>query len=481
MLTDRQMKQFIVDGYLVVKTDLPPEFHQEVFRKTEEVFEKEGNPGNNLLPRIPALQKVLEDPAVVDTLTGILGANYFMEPHRHNHYNPPGSAGQTLHKDSFTRRRHHTRYAMVMYYPQDTTVEMGPTALLPGSQYYNTLGNDSIEIGTPVAGEAGSVIIANYDIRHGGSPNRSQKHRHMMKFLATRMDEPQAPSWDSSGVSWSDAGDDGLFDAIPSDIVPRAQKMWEHLWTWHQGQSGNALGNGNGSADGVGELVSKLGHEKESIAFQAAYTLSDMGESAVPAVIDAMLDEDEAVRWHEVYQEHTKGEGFHSRSANASYALSAMGSAAVPALMEVAARREWWARVSAVEALGDIGLAAGDAVPVLAEAVADESELVRRHAVEGLGTAGQGSTSAVPALIDALGDDSENVRRNATLALARIGVHAQETAPALKSSLEDENRYVRGQAVHALYRIGTPEAKDTLIEHLMTSRWCHSSTPESRY
>ena len=155
MLTDRQMKQFIVDGCLVVKTDLPPEFHQEVFRKTEEVFEKEGNPGNNLLPRIPALQKILEDPAVVDTLTGILGANYFMEPHRHNHYNPPGSAGQTLHKDSFTRRRHHTRYAMVMYYPHDTTVEMGPTALLPGSQYYNTLGNDSIEIGTPVAGEAG--------------------------------------------------------------------------------------------------------------------------------------------------------------------------------------------------------------------------------------------------------------------------------------------------------------------------------------
>ena len=69
----------------------------------------------------------------------------------------------------------------------------------------------------------------------------------------------------------------------------------------------------------------------------------------------------------------------------------------------------------------------------------------------------------------------------ATLALARIGVHAEEAVPALKSTLQDENRYVRGQAVHALYRTGTPEAKDILIEHLMTSRWCHSTTKESTH
>ena len=481
MLTDRQMKQFIVDGYLVVKTNLPPEFHQEIFRQTEEVFEKEGNPGNNLLPRIPAIQEVLDDPAVHDAFTGILGQNYFMEPHRHCHYNRPGSDGQTLHKDSFTRRRHHTRWAMTMYYPQDTTVDMGPTTILPGSQYYNTLGDDSIEIGTPVAGEAGSVIICNYDIRHGGSPNRSQKNRYMMKFLATRMEEPQGPSWGSSDQEWRDDADDGLFDAIPSDLVPRAQKMWEHLWRWHQGEPGNGSGNGDGGTDGVGQLVSELGHEKESIAFQAAYTLSEMGESAVPALIDAMLDEGEAIRWHEIFLIPTRGQGFHSSSANASYALSAIGLAAVPALIDAAGHKDWWARVSAVEALGDIGLAARDAVPVLAGAAADESELVRVHAAEGLGTAGQGSAAAVPALIDALKDESENVRRQATLALARIGVHAEEAVPALKSTLQDENRYVRGQAVHALCRTGTSEAKDILIEHLMTSRWCHSTTKESTH
>jgi len=47
------MAQFIAHGYLTITPDLPPAFHAEVFAQHQEVFEKEGNPGNNLLPRIP--------------------------------------------------------------------------------------------------------------------------------------------------------------------------------------------------------------------------------------------------------------------------------------------------------------------------------------------------------------------------------------------------------------------------------------------
>ena len=44
LLTDEQMQHFIVNGYINIKTDLPPDFHEGIFQQTEAVFEKEGNP-----------------------------------------------------------------------------------------------------------------------------------------------------------------------------------------------------------------------------------------------------------------------------------------------------------------------------------------------------------------------------------------------------------------------------------------------------
>ena len=138
-LTDQQMRGFIRDGYVVVKTRLPREVHQDIWDQTESLFESEGNPGNNLMARIPDVRLVFDDPAVDGALAGVLGDGYYMHPHRHCHYRPPHSEGQQIHKDSFTRRRHRTRWILAMYYPQDTTVDMGPTAVIPGTQYNNWL------------------------------------------------------------------------------------------------------------------------------------------------------------------------------------------------------------------------------------------------------------------------------------------------------------------------------------------------------
>ena len=53
LLTDEQMQHFIVNGYININTDLPADFHEAIFQETEAVFEKEGNPGNNLIPIQP--------------------------------------------------------------------------------------------------------------------------------------------------------------------------------------------------------------------------------------------------------------------------------------------------------------------------------------------------------------------------------------------------------------------------------------------
>ena len=455
-LSDEQMRGFIRDGYLAVKTGLPAEAHQDIWDQTTTVFETEGNPGNNLMARIPTIRKVFDDPAVDGALAGVLGDNYYMHPHRHCHYRPPHSEGQIIHKDSFTKRRHHTRWILAMYYLQDTTVGMGPTAVMPGTQYYNWLKGpigvqtrvEGTEGEVPMAVGAGTVLIVHYDIWHRGMGNESDKKRYMMKFMFTRIEEPRAPSWDSQNPDWLSDGDDG-HDA-----------MWRHMWRWHHG-GGN--GDNDGASGSIPGLIKDMQVDSESTCLDAAYALGAIGEPAVPALIDTLRHPSEAVR------------------RNASYALSAVGGPAVSALMDVSQDSNEETRSAAVETLADIGPPASEAVPLLTQALSDESIAVRRYAAEALGTAGQLTSDGVAGLSGVLGHEDELLRRNATLALARIGAEAQDATSALTAALEDEDRYVRGKAAHALRRIGSPEAQEALLHFLTTSQWCHSTTKESMY
>ena len=62
---DEDMRHFIVNGYVTVKPDFPRSFHEQVYQQTKAIFEADGNPGNNLLPRIPEIQEVFDHPVVL--------------------------------------------------------------------------------------------------------------------------------------------------------------------------------------------------------------------------------------------------------------------------------------------------------------------------------------------------------------------------------------------------------------------------------
>ena len=453
LLSDAQMRHFIVNGFVTVTTQLPAQFHDAVYEKTVTVFDKEGNPGNNLLPRIPEIQKVFDDPNVSGALRSLLGPDYYMQPHRHPHYNPPGSGGQGMHQDGGKRWSHHTRRLLVFYYPQDTPVELGPTGVVPMSHYYSTREGSEVSPEQPIVGEAGTVAFANYDLWHRAMPNSSEKRRYMMKFLYARMSEPEAPTWANEETEWSNGTPVG---------PPEHQGMFRHLWNWHRAVEDNDV-HGTSNGESLSELISSLNSTSESIGLQAAYALPRFGAEAVPALVRCLQEEPEMTR------------------RNACYALNAVGSAAVASLRDALKDSREYARDNAAEALGDLGNKAKPAVPALVEMLADTSSSVRSHTVEALGTTSQSSSIAVPGLIKALADESEGVRRSAVFALARIGSDAAEAVEGLENMLFDANRYIRGDAVHALYRIGTPEAKSVLLRYLQTTRWCPLTSQESTF
>ena len=467
LLTDDQMRQFISRGYLVLQTDFPQEFHEGLNAKLNEVMDKEGNPGNNLLPRFSEVGDIIQNPVVRGALASVVGHDYTVHPHRHCHFTYPGRKVQTWHKDSYWGhqkvRNHHNWWAMIFYYPQAVDEEMGPSGLLSGSQYYTKRAGDETETPVYLEGPEGTFALIHYDLWHRGGANLSQKTRAMMKFQFVRMDAPSGPTWNNQQADWTPVED------APVDH----NDIWESQWRWHRGENGaegnGATGkatqsNGRRSAETtVSELAGKLASKYEPEGVDAAYRLATYGKEAIPPLAEAL----------------TSGNAIASR--NAGYGLSAVGPAAREVLVEAMGHESEAARMHGAFALGELGLADEESASAVAKAVQDPEVVVRRSAVEALGLIKEPVEVVLPALEEGLTDDDDQARFTAALSLQRLGAKAEPATPAMQAALRDENRYVRANSVDALRRVGSNEALNIALDYLSAHRWCPTTTPDNLF
>ena len=460
LFDDDAMRDFIVNGYHVITVDKPVALHADIYEKTKAIIDEDGNPGNNLLPRVPEIQQVYDDPSVRGALTSLLGPDYVMHAHRHPHVNPPNSRGGAWHKDSYwgyTKvRDHHPRWIMAMYYPQDTPVEIGPTGVIPGSHYVESReetvgGNGSVPDGFPASGKAGTVTIIHFDLWHRAFPNQTDKVRYMMKFQFTRMSEPDRPWWNRQHDD-IDLGD--LSDH------PRSA-MWRNMWHWLAGNG--SAGTRREGAEHVEALAGDLTHELEQPRPHASNTRAAGGVAPLPHLLSALQHERDEVR------------------REACYGLGALGAAAVEPLVPLLGHGDERVRGYAVYALGDIRHHNPSVAEHLAGLTDDPSPFVRQNVADALGQIKLTADASVPALVGMMKDEDEQVRSRSAYALARFGDEAQAAIPHLADACYDENRYVQGQAAIALEQIGTPEALRTLLHWLQASRWCPLTTAKSTY
>ena len=139
---------------------------------------------------------------------------------------------------------------------------------------------------------------------------------------------------------------------------------------------------------------------------------------------------------------------------SAAHALAEVGQVAVPALIDALKGENEDVRIRATYVLEDIGPDAKAAVPALTiEALKDENEYIREAAAGALGEID--AEAAVLAFIEALKDKHGEVRCNAAWALGEIGPDAKGAVPALTEALKDKDKYwaVRDIAAEALKRI----------------------------
>jgi hypothetical protein len=392
------------------------------------------NPGNNLLPAVPELAQVFADPVVRGALTSVVGPDYVMHPHRALHNNIPGSDAQRMHKDSYWGylrrvRNHRSRWAMIMYVPQATPLERGPTGVVPGSQYQLQRPDESIMPEVPGCLPAGGFLLIHYDIWHRKMKNFTGDKRFMMKFEFIRMQEPKAPSWDHRDAAWRLADQPGV------DLSP----VWRRQWDWLRGTPTRDVGEAPADAAAMlthadpqrclqaiaaiavkaatvrthlPQLAATLHDAFEPVATAAAYAMAGAGADALPPLLDIlrrdMGDDPDGSRTN-----HDGSQPDPGRPArNAAYALAEIGLPAVPALLDLLTSGGGHVRKLSAFALGEIAGTPPAVTDALCLAAKDATAPVRINAVEALGLK-PATPSSVAALSAAIRGRKAHPRKSA--------------------------------------------------------------------
>ena len=285
------VQQFVVDGLHVVPPDelsLDLAFHRAVAAQTDAVVAAgEELGGNRLLLRVPLLRELLNDPAVDGALCSLFGEGWQLFQHSamHDGGRQQDPSEQVLHKDGpmFGQPRYHRpRWGLLLYYPQAVDDEMGPTKVLPGSQYlFQHFGNPDPSVALPqphrlTTRRAGTVVITHYELFHGATAHLSKRNRQMHKLLIVRTEEPTAmladptatvPFWETAefrpklsesteamaplgskdtGSDWRNVDDAALARtasqvtrethlAVDRPLMLPLRSIWSTVWRWYNG------------------------------------------------------------------------------------------------------------------------------------------------------------------------------------------------------------------------------------------------------
>jgi len=166
----------------------------------------------------------------------------------------------------------------------------------------------------------------------------------------------------------------------------------------------------------------------------------------VPALIDALKDEDEGVR------------------ERAAEVLVKIGETAVPALIDALKDEDLFVRMEAAEVLGKIGVN-DEQFETIIKMLKNGKRWEERHgAAMALGCLKD--IRAVPALIDALKDEDEVMRMEAAEALEKIGVNDEQFETIIKMLKNGKRREERHGAAAALGFLKDIRAVPVLIDAL---------------
>lgn len=200
------------DGYVVLPGFLDAAWLAELIDRTEQLFAAEGEqagsefkqePGcrrlANLVNKGDVFLRVLADVRLLELVGRVLGPDFKLSSFNARSTNPHSAEAQPLHADMGAvadERGYWVCNCLLML--DDFTLENGATRVVPGSHRLGKLPQQVMADAWAthpderlLTGPAGTAIVYNAHLWHGGTANRTSAPRRALHVFFARRDKPQ--------------------------------------------------------------------------------------------------------------------------------------------------------------------------------------------------------------------------------------------------------------------------------------------------
>jgi ectoine hydroxylase-related dioxygenase (phytanoyl-CoA dioxygenase family) len=200
------------DGYLVLENFMGEPLLAALRERVAQLFQIEGEQAGaefkqeeqtgrlaNLVDKGEVFEQVIALSEILELVGHILGPEFKLSSLNVRSANPHSTWVQPLHADMGALPDDKGYWvANTVWMLDDFTTENGAIRMIPGSQKWGRLPQDAL--GDPMAphpreilltGKAGTVVVMNAHMWHGGTANRTDKPRCAMHGFYARSDKPQ--------------------------------------------------------------------------------------------------------------------------------------------------------------------------------------------------------------------------------------------------------------------------------------------------
>lgn len=206
-MTDREKHQLDDLGYIALEGFMSDRLLADLRERVDELFLAEGaqagsefkqEPGARRLANLVDKGAVFADaiaiPAIVERVGHVLGPDFKLSSLNVRSANPRSDAAQPLHADMGAVADDRGYWVCnTVWMLDDFTESNGALRIVPGSHKWGRLPEAGAAEPTEelITGRAGTVVVMNAHMWHGGTANRTERERRAMHGFYCRGDKPQ--------------------------------------------------------------------------------------------------------------------------------------------------------------------------------------------------------------------------------------------------------------------------------------------------
>jgi len=208
-MTPVEKSKLDTEGYLMIEDLMGEPLLDQVRRRVDELFEQEGAQAGsefkqephsrrlaNLVDKGEVFERLIETPRILECMEYVLGSRFKLSSLNVRSADPQNEWTQPLHADSGAVADERGYWVCnSVWMLDDFTPDNGPIRMVPGSHRWGRAPEADLYAAHPdeilLTGRAGTVVVMNAHMWHGGTANRTVAHRRAMHVYYTRWDKPQ--------------------------------------------------------------------------------------------------------------------------------------------------------------------------------------------------------------------------------------------------------------------------------------------------